>query len=140
MTWQKLRLNFRHDANTKSGQIPVAVKTTDGKASTLFLSHKQNTIFLSPTFSRHCFLNFLGYRTGEKLSQRLQRKRAVQRQRQSRSRRITMNKLTRKWRNSHDDRFSLPTLDDSRPIDTQGPSLSLSLSLSLCVWLLRKRR
>ena len=51
-----------------------------------------------------------------------------------------MNKLTRKWRNSHDDRFSLPTLDDSRPIDTQGPSLSLSLSLSLCVWLLRKRR
>nr|XP_023887730.1 uncharacterized protein LOC111999851 [Quercus suber] len=30
-----------------------------------------------------------------------------------------MNKLTRKWRNSHDDRFSLPTLDDSRPIDTQ---------------------
>ncbi|GMY36231.1 wpp domain-interacting tail-anchored protein 1 [Fagus crenata] len=30
-----------------------------------------------------------------------------------------MNKLTRKWRNSHDDKFSLPTLDDSRPIDTQ---------------------
>ncbi|KAE7998609.1 hypothetical protein FH972_003138 [Carpinus fangiana] len=31
-----------------------------------------------------------------------------------------MNKLTRKWRKSHeDDDFSLPTHDDSRPIDTQ---------------------
>lgn len=31
-----------------------------------------------------------------------------------------MNKLTRKWRKSHDDDdFSLPTLDDSRPMDTQ---------------------
>lgn len=38
-----------------------------------------------------------------------------------------MNKLTRKWRKSHDDDdFSLPTLDDSRPMDTQGLSLSLS--------------
>lgn len=34
-----------------------------------------------------------------------------------------MKKLTRKWRNSHDDKFSLPTRDDddSRPIDSQGP-------------------
>ena len=40
---------------------------------------------------------------------------------------MTMNKLTRKWRKSHeDDDFSLPTHDDSRPIDTQGLSLSLS--------------
>ncbi|XP_021894888.1 uncharacterized protein LOC110812422 [Carica papaya] len=32
-----------------------------------------------------------------------------------------MKKLTRKWRNSHDDKFSLPTRDDddSRPIDSQ---------------------
>lgn len=32
-----------------------------------------------------------------------------------------MKKLTRKWRKSHDDKFSLPTRDDddSRPIDTQ---------------------
>uniref|UniRef100_A0A2N9IL61 Aminoacyl-transfer RNA synthetases class-II family profile domain-containing protein n=1 Tax=Fagus sylvatica TaxID=28930 RepID=A0A2N9IL61_FAGSY len=32
---------------------------------------------------------------------------------------MAMNELTRKWRNSRDDKFSLPTLDDSRPIDTQ---------------------
>jgi hypothetical protein len=42
---------------------------------------------------------------------------------------MAMNELTRKWRNSRDDKFSLPTLDDSRPIDTQGLSLSLSLCL-----------
>ncbi|GMY36227.1 wpp domain-interacting tail-anchored protein 1 [Fagus crenata] len=32
---------------------------------------------------------------------------------------MAMNELTRKWRNSRDDKFSLSTLDDSRPIDTQ---------------------
>jgi hypothetical protein len=47
---------------------------------------------------------------------------------------MAMNKLTRKWRTSRDDKFSLPTIDDSRPIDTQG------LSLSLSVWLLRKTK
>ncbi|XP_075674676.1 uncharacterized protein LOC142643832 isoform X2 [Castanea sativa] len=112
---------------SQSGQISEAVKTTQqmGKRQQrcfvcLSVCHtKHNFLFPNITFSQHYFLNFLGYRTGEKLSQRPQRKRAVQRQRQKRQSRITMNKLTRKWRNSHDDRFSLPTLDDSRPIDTQ---------------------
>lgn len=34
---------------------------------------------------------------------------------------LTVRKLTRNWRKSREeDDFSLPTLDDSRPMDTQG--------------------
>lgn len=48
----------------------------------------------------------------------------------------TIRKLARKWRKSRDeDEFSLPTLDDNRPMDTQGLSLHLHFTL---LWLMRK--
>ncbi|KAJ0089720.1 hypothetical protein Patl1_13409 [Pistacia atlantica] len=53
---------------------------------------------------------------------------------------LTVRKLTRNWRNSREeDKFSLPTLDDSRPMDTQEQeelvrSLERSQAQQSLVW------